>query len=514
MLKSRGDDLGVFKGEHKIKTALATVKSKSTQIIKSTATWLNQNKFNLIKTIGTTAAVATIFGTIVWWGNGYVKEHTNEVFHVYVGDEEVGTVSRPEVVEKYILDKVKQLESEYPNVNMLINSEEIAYEAEKAFMIEADDEQVIDRLDEMLTAVAFGVELRVDGRLIGIVKDQETADMILAQVQEQYIPPTEKKINDQVSILSFEEPSNTRGNSQIEEVGFVETVETGLIETKPNNIVSAEQILEKLIIGDTLPTKYIVEKGDCIICIAERFDISPRVIYDNNNLTEDSILNIGDELDLTVVEPILSVKTVERHVELQDVPFETIYEYDDKVRVGNDRVIVTGAPGKKLVTLLTTKVNGHWVEDEVVDEEVVVPPIAQVIRKGTLVVKGEGTGKFAHPLKGKIRITSQYGMRWGRLHAGIDFTSTNRDIFASDNGVVTIAGSHKSYGNYVVIDHKNGYKTLYAHLSKINTTKGKIVAKGDKIGVMGSTGNSTGIHLHFEIHKNGKKVNPYSYLYK
>lgn len=502
----------MFKGEHRIKTALARAKTIGTQTIQKTTSWLNQNKFNLIKTVGTTASAMLIFGAIVWWGNHYVDEHTNEVFHVYVEGEEAGTISDPEVVEKFILDKVKELESQYPHAHMLLNAEGITYESERAFMIDSDDELVLDKLDGLLTAVAFGVEIRIDNEVVGIVKDQETADAILAQVQEQYIPQESMKKNDQVSILSVNNDASNKGQSQLEQVGFVEEVDVEMIETRPEQIASAEEIVEKLRVGNTKPTQYVVVSGDCVNCIAERFDVSPQVIYDNNNLNEDSILNIGDVLDLTVEKPLLSVKTVEREVEMKEVPFETIIEYDANARVGVDKVIASGVPGQKLVTFLTTKVNGYWAGEEIIDEEVILEPIPQILRKGTLVVKGEGTGKFAHPLKGKIRRTSSFGMRWGRMHNGVDYTSTNKNIYASDNGVVEIASSHRSYGNYVVIDHKNGYKTLYAHLSKINTKKGNTVEKGDNIGVMGNTGNSTGVHLHFEIQKNGKPVNPLSYL--
>ncbi len=83
---------------------------------------------------------------------------------------------------------------------------------------------------------------------------------------------------------------------------------------------------------------------------------------------------------------------------------------------------------------------------------------------------------------------------------------------AADNGTVSTAGWHRDYGNHIIIDHDNGYKTLYAHLASMSVSKGDVVQKGDSIGVMGTTGSSTGIHLHFEIIKNGKVINPSSYF--
>ena len=105
------------------------------------------------------------------------------------------------------------------------------------------------------------------------------------------------------------------------------------------------------------------------------------------------------------------------------------------------------------------------------------------------------------------------GTRWGSMHRGIDIARpSSRSILAADNGVVVSAGWSGAYGNRIEIDHNNGYKTLYAHLSSINVSVGQTVSRGSKIGVMGSTGRSTGVHLHFEVTKNGSLVNPLSVL--
>lgn len=514
----------MFKGEHWIKEILdksknvlskmqlrnVTSKAQNLQTINHAASWLNHNKFGLLKGFAATLGAVGLFTSIVWTGNHYVKTNTNEVFHVYVEDQEAGIVSEPAVVERFILSKVKKLEQDFPNVNMILNADEVTYQSEKAFMLESNDETALNNLDELLTSKAVGVEIRIEGNLIGIVKDKETAESILEQIQGKYIPQKQEK--GQVAILSIdEEAPPTVGESQLESVTFIEKVDVDIIDTHPNSISEPEAILELLETGDTKPTKYIVEKGDCIQCIAEKFEMSSRTIYENNNLNEDSTIQIGDELDLTVVKPALSVKTIERVQELLDVHYETIIEPDDTLKVGKNIMVKEGVEGKKLATYLITKVNGYWEEDELVSQVIVEEPISAVIRKGTKVIRGEGTGSFARPVQG-AKVSSSFGPRWGRLHAGMDFTSSNKNILAADNGTVTTAGYHSGYGNYVIVDHKNGYRTLYAHLSKLNTTKGKIVEKGEKIGVMGNTGNSTGVHLHFEIHKNGKQVNPSNYI--
>lgn len=122
------------------------------------------------------------------------------------------------------------------------------------------------------------------------------------------------------------------------------------------------------------------------------------------------------------------------------------------------------------------------------------------------------SGGFGWPAVGGI-ITSYQGQRWGRLHKGIDIAGvSNRAILASQGGTVTFAGWHDSFGNYVKINHPNGYMTLYAHMSSLNVSAGQTVSKGQQIGVMGSTGHSTGMHLHFEVHQNGRLLNPMDVL--
>jgi murein DD-endopeptidase MepM/ murein hydrolase activator NlpD len=97
------------------------------------------------------------------------------------------------------------------------------------------------------------------------------------------------------------------------------------------------------------------------------------------------------------------------------------------------------------------------------------------------------------------------------MHKGVDLVG-GKTIKAADGGKVIFAGVKNGYGNAIIIDHQNGYKSLYGHLSKISVQQGDAVEQGEKIGVMGDTGHSFGVHLHFEVLKNGRNVNPMSYL--
>ena len=110
-------------------------------------------------------------------------------------------------------------------------------------------------------------------------------------------------------------------------------------------------------------------------------------------------------------------------------------------------------------------------------------------------------------------VTSGFGFRWGRLHAGIDIgASSGAPIDAAKGGTVIMAGFNGGYGNTVIVDHGGGISTLYAHMSRVGTGEGAVVKQGQRIGSVGSTGNSTGAHLHFEVRVGGSAENPMRYL--
>jgi len=120
-------------------------------------------------------------------------------------------------------------------------------------------------------------------------------------------------------------------------------------------------------------------------------------------------------------------------------------------------------------------------------------------------------GLFLWPTEGLVY--SLFGMRWGRMHRGIDISGkTGTPVLAARDGTVTFAGVKGGYGNIVILSHEDGYETRYAHLSSFKASVGDAVQTGDVIGLMGSTGRSTGPHLHFEIRKDDTARNPLFFL--
>lgn len=120
---------------------------------------------------------------------------------------------------------------------------------------------------------------------------------------------------------------------------------------------------------------------------------------------------------------------------------------------------------------------------------------------------------FAMPLKTSYRLTSPFGRRWGRMHEGLDMAApTGTPIYTPADGTVIKAGWQSGYGYMIELRHDFGTSTIYGHLSKIRVEKGQKVSRGDRIGDMGSTGRSTGSHLHYEVHVGGKAVDPMTFI--
>jgi murein DD-endopeptidase MepM/ murein hydrolase activator NlpD len=223
-------------------------------------------------------------------------------------------------------------------------------------------------------------------------------------------------------------------------------------------------------------------------------------------------LSIGQEICLNQIVPLVTVQTTEIAQYIDAIPYEI--EYENTASLFKDEQIVKskGITGEKDVIAEIVRNNGIEVSRKELSATVLSEPVSQKVMVGTkepppLI----GTGTFIYPIRGTL--TSRYGTRWGRLHAGIDLAApTGTRIKASDGGKVTFAGYNGALGYMVAIDHGGGRETWYGHCSKLFVKKGDKVYQGQHIANVGNTGRSTGPHVHFEVHINGKTKNPLNYL--
>lgn len=467
------------------------------------------------KWIAGTVSAAAVVTILVLAGNQYVDAKTVPYYHVYVHGKEIGTIDDPARLEHLYEQKKQEYQKKYPDVVMGLHTKGITTKLDKAYQAEPKTQQTLDKIGGMLKAYAEGVELKVDGETVGIVKDQATVDAALAKVKQRYapqmaaVPGTNQANVKKLAAGGTAKPQNIGKDPVVKSVRIEEKVTSAPTHTDPNKVLTADEAAKLLLTGKDAPLEYTVEEGDTISSIASQFHLSQKEIFANNPQVKEKYMQIGDQLQLTVPKPPLTVTTVEKVSEQVATAPDIEIRKSKDLPAGKSKVVRPGQEGLKVMNYVVTKQNGKVVDEQWVGQTVVKPSLTEVVLQGTQ-VPGRGTGRFAWPVSGAT-ISSSYGSRWGRAHKGIDIVGS-RTIKAADDGVVTFTGRINGYGNAIIINHGNGYETLYGHLRSISTHTGAHVNQGAPIGVMGSTGRSTGTHLHFEIHKSGSAQNPMKYL--
>lgn len=311
------------------------------------------------------------------------------------------------------------------------------------------------------------------------------------------------------------------GNAVVKSVDFQEDVSIEAGNVKVSEIQSPEKILEQIQEGKEEVKTHVVEEGESFWMIAHNNDLSVDELQKLNADTVPEKLQIGQEIVLTKQEPLVSVVVTKEVTVEETIAHSTEYKDTSSLLKGENKVVTKGSDGKKSVTYEVKEANGSTLEKNVVKEVVISEPVTEVVNRGTGSIKissrsaynsGGGSGTLAWPLSSN-KITSPYGTRSRGFHSGIDLAAkTGTSVYAAAGGTVELASWYYGYGNCIVINHGNGVKTRYAHLSAYKVSVGATVSRGQLIALSGNTGNSTGPHLHFEVIVNGVTKNPVNYL--
>ncbi len=311
------------------------------------------------------------------------------------------------------------------------------------------------------------------------------------------------------------------GNAVVKSVDFQEDVSIEAGNVKVSEIQSPEKILEQIQEGKEEVKTHVVEEGESFWMIAHNNDLSVDELQKLNADTVPEKLQIGQEIVLTKQEPLVSVIVTKEVTVEETIAHSTEYKDTSSLLKGENKVVTKGSDGKKSVTYEVKEANGSTLEKNVVKEVVISEPVTEVVNRGTGSIKissrsaynsGGGSGTLAWPLSSN-KITSPYGTRSRGFHSGIDLAAkTGTSVYAAAGGTVELASWYYGYGNCIVINHGNGVKTRYAHLSAYKVSVGATVSRGQLIALSGNTGNSTGPHLHFEVIVNGVTKNPVNYL--
>lgn len=355
-----------------------------------------------------------------------------------------------------------------------------------------------------------GYEITAEGKVLGFVEDsadyERIANEIDTEISDTYGIPSdiEQKLN--IVHKTASRDSLSTGAELWENIGSA----TGMMSEAYVLSVSGEELIAFAHYSDMIKLlgellgRYRIDDG--------KTEFVEVIEYEKKYVSRARICSYDEAAEYISANNPITVKTTVINEYQAAAGFETVEREDGTMYKGSKAVLQEGVPGESLVTDEICYINGEEDSRKTIKEKVITKPVPEIVSVGTLdAPPGFGTGSFSAPLDGTL--TSGFGERWGRLHGGIDLAApTGTNILAADNGKVIFAEECGSYGLLMKVDHGNGYVTYYAHCSGFIARVGDCVSKGEAIALVGSTGNSTGPHCHFEIRYNGEQLDPLDIL--
>ncbi len=467
------------------------------------------NKKNLFFII-----IAAIISSSIFFVGYTNKTNPKNLYRVYLSGKTIGYINSKRELEDYIDVKEAEIKSKYnvdnvyapKNLNVV---NEITYNKKISSI-----EEIYNIIKEQAPFTISGYTINIKGvEEINETSKTYTDDVVINVLDKSIF---EEAVNQIIKVFVDEKDYNKyKLNSQEKITNTGKIIESIYIQNemtiKQNKISTSDIIftntsdLSKYLLFGTLEEqkKYIVKPGDTIEKISynnklsvEEFLIANKEFNDSSNLLYD-----GQEVTLGILKP--AFKTIEEDyvVEFEDSNYKTEIVYDNSMLSGVERVKQQGVNGKNKVSKKVKKINGEVKSAVVIESQEIVPAQNKIIVRGNGTISIGRVGNWAWPTKTPYVITSGYGWRWGKIHKGLDISGTGHGspIYAANDGVVLESRYDSFNGNFIVINHNNGYYTIYAHMSALLVKKGEIVTIGQQIGKMGATGYAFGAHLHFGV---------------
>ena len=353
--------------------------------------------------------------------------------------------------------------------------------------------------------------------------------------------------NTMAAFIGSEQLEKYKNNTQIEITETGSTIENVYwqedIKIKEDYLSTEEFIytnssdISKYLLFGTLEEgkKYKVRDGDDIASVAEANNLNvDEFLVANPQISSSKVLlTKGQEVNTALISPTVNIVYETEKIEDVEVPFETEYQEDDTMYVGDTETIQEGQNGETRVTEKIQFINGEIQGLYITNKKELTPAVNKIVKKGTktrayssggsyiFYDQSLSVGSWVWPTVTPYVITSRYYWRWGRMHEGIDISGCGHGspIYSVGDGVVTEAGYGPTNGYYVTISHAQNYYTIYMHLAyNPIVSPGQQVKAGQQIGAMGNTGRSTGTHLHIGVflgypYNGGQVLDPCSSIF-
>lgn len=449
---------------------------------------------------------------------GYSKDNIT-YNKLYNNGKLVGVISDLDNFNNAISEEYKKYEEEFPNTTLGLSDDVYLVPEEGHNIFENKDDEIVNYLidNELLGIKTNAIEFSTSSGVYDIIYVNDVSDFeearrlfLLNFISED----SYKKLSLGETITSPEDFESVDVN-----VSISETITYSESFTSPNNIYSSvDEIYEYLCYGrNTDRQYYTVEEGDTIAGVGSKNNglTGTQVMLLNQDkiFSADQVITAGMVLNVTYfTSPITVTVTKERLAQEVIMPDAPSYVNDDSMYTDETAIEVEEETGLQNVLYKETWVNGVVQEGEVLSSKVIKNPIQGVIKVGTQIKPNVGTGNYIWPVDNVYCTNGWYGYY---NHRGIDLVNLYErygPIYAADTGTVETAAYGSIDGYYVVINHNNGYKTHYGHMSRITVSVGDTVTRGDQIGNIGMTGVATGPHVHFHFIVNGTLTNACSIM--
>ena len=476
------------------------------------------NKGKVLGTIFCILMAALIFGI------GFVDKESSKdtvtLFQVYLNGKKIGLIESDQELYDLIDSEQAALKEKY-NVNKVYPPHGLKIIAVKTYdkrISEAKDIYNKIKNDAPFTIKGYQITINDEEEPKSFyILNKDDLDVAVKNTVMSFVPKEQLD-----NYLNSTQPEITDGGEIVDNVYLKQEIKIkeALISAEENIFTNAEDLSRYMLFG-TLETEkeYEIKKGDDVKSVATNnmLSVNEFLIANPQIVSENALLSVGQKVNISLINPLVDVIEETTKVEKQEIKFETTVEYDNSLSSYTRYVKQEGSNGLVKVTYKNEIINGLLNNAVTVSTEEITPTINRILVVGGIntVYVGDST-YWAWPTNKPYRISSIFGPRWGSWHYGIDITGTGHGspIYSIQNGTVFRTGTRSDMGNFVMITHNNGYNSVYMHLSKILVNSGDAVVKGQIIGLMGTTGRSTGTHLHLGVwtgpttYSNARMIDP------
>lgn len=505
------------------------------------------------------------------------NKYPNEYYNIYLDGEYLGSILSKTELENYIDEKtehlinIEEITKTYcsQNLDEILNTEEVKTLVEKSIdkkYYDKKDEKCIDIIikdGETIQDIYTPNGLEIE-RTIAYNKDIISVEDIYSKIVEKksftikgyQFTLTNEETDKTIKLYTIDKEIFENAVKLVIETYVGEEEYNSYLKKNQEEIKSTGSIIQNVYINEDITVKekqipideviyttssdlaqfllygnnpvtntYTVKEGEMISDIAYQNQISSNEFLMSNPKYKnvDAMIKAGTKVSIKQTNPQVKVVVEMYTVEDKISEYKTIYQYDDTQYIGYESVSQKGENGLERVSQRLKIENGLTVYIEPKGKETLKQTKDEIVIKGDKPIPNVGDLKnWGWPSESGWSTTD--GWEWRihpitgerAFHYGIDIAGTgyNSAIYAANNGTIITMTKHYSFGNYVVIDHNNGYYTLYAHMNKFmpNLKVGDTVLRGQQIGYVGSTGYSTGPHIHFEVWKGCSycRINPWS----